>query len=131
MAGVSRCQGACPLRGAFGGLDRGFPGVFSSYTRIRTRLAVLDAGSTPSFYHQTTKEGPMDPLCCLVEMAGVEPASKSISERLSPSAAACCCFAHPSPYGKLGARYPVDTLTLPGAYARGPCMVDARFSDCR
>ena len=33
--------------------------------------------------------------------------------------------------GKLGARYPVDTLTLPGDHARGPCMVDAGFSDCR
>ena len=28
---------------------------------------------------------------------GVEPTSKSISERLSPSAADCFCFAHPSP----------------------------------
>ena len=28
---------------------------------------------------------------------GVEPTSKSISERLSPSAAGCCFFAHPSP----------------------------------
>lgn len=33
----------------------------------------------------------------MVEMVGVEPTSKSISEGLSPSAAACCCFAHPSP----------------------------------
>ncbi len=30
-----------------------------------------------------------------------------------------------------GLRYPVDTLTLPGDHARGPCMVDAGFSDCR
>ena len=67
----------------------------------------------------------------LVEMVGVEPTSKSISERLSPSAAACCCFAYPSPYGKLGARYPVDTLTLPGDHARGPCMHDAGFLRCR
>ena len=33
----------------------------------------------------------------MVEMVGVEPTSKSISERLSPSAADCFCFAHPSP----------------------------------
>ena len=33
----------------------------------------------------------------MVEMVGVEPTSKSISERLSPSAAGCFWFAHPSP----------------------------------
>ena len=33
----------------------------------------------------------------LVEMVGVEPTSKSISERLSPSAADCFLFARPSP----------------------------------
>ena len=33
----------------------------------------------------------------MVEMVGVEPTSKSISERLSPSAAGCFYFAHPSP----------------------------------
>ena len=77
MVGESRRQGSSTGdAGARGVLDCGFPGVFSSYTRIRTHLAVLDVGSTPSFYHQTTKEGPMDPLCCLVEMAGVEPGSK-------------------------------------------------------
>ena len=33
-------------------------------------------GSIPSF-RQTTKEGPqLDPLCCLVEMTGIEPGSK-------------------------------------------------------
>ena len=33
----------------------------------------------------------------MVEMVGVEPTSKSISERLSPSAADCFCFTRPSP----------------------------------
>ena len=33
----------------------------------------------------------------MVEAVGVEPTSKSISEKLSPSAADCFCFAHPSP----------------------------------
>ena len=39
MAGESRGQGACPLRGAFGGLDSGFPGVHTS----------VHTGSEPSF----------------------------------------------------------------------------------
>ena len=30
-----------------------------------------------------------------------------------------------------GFRYPVDTLTLPGDHARGPCMHDAGFPCCR
>ena len=30
-----------------------------------------------------------------------------------------------------GLRYPVDTLTLPGDHARGPCMHDAGFPYCR
>jgi hypothetical protein len=30
-----------------------------------------------------------------------------------------------------GLRYPVDTLTLPGDHARGPCMHDAGFPCCR
>ena len=33
----------------------------------------------------------------MVEMVGVEPTSKNVSERLSPSAAGCFYFAHPSP----------------------------------
>ena len=68
----------------------------------------------------------------MVEMVGVEPTSKNVSERFSPSAADC--FLIRSPVAKAansGFRYPVDTLTLPGDHARGPCMHDAGFPCCR
>ena len=35
------------------------------------------------------------------------------------------------PTANSGFRYPVDTLTLPGDHARGPCMHDAGFLRCR
>ena len=42
-------------------LDRGFPGVLLSIHPDPNPPYALDVGSIPSF-HQTTKEGPMDPL---------------------------------------------------------------------
>ena len=37
----------------------------------------------------------------------------------------------PRQAASLGFRYPVDTLTLPGDHARGPCIHDAGFPGCR
>jgi len=39
VKGISRRQGACPLRGACGVLDYGFSGGISSSTQIRTLFA--------------------------------------------------------------------------------------------
>ena len=78
----------------------------------------LDVGSIPSF-RQTTKEGPLDPLCCLVETVGIEPTSKNISGRTSPSAAGYLIL----PAGRHTAdsmqTIPLGPLTLTGDRVRG------------
>ena len=62
MVGESRRQGSSTGgAGADGVLDCGFSGVYSSYTRIRTHLIVLDAGSTSIIFHQR-KTGPCGPI---------------------------------------------------------------------
>ena len=55
-------------------LDRGFPGVLLSIHPDPNPPYALDVGSIPSF-RQTTKEGRLDPLCCLVSHARFELAS--------------------------------------------------------
>ena len=70
--GISRRQGSSSgCAGAAASLTAVFRVSASAYTRIRTHLIILDVGSIPSF-HQTTKEGPLDPLCCLVDERVVE-----------------------------------------------------------
>ena len=49
VKGISRCQGACPLRGACGVLDCGFRGGFTSSTPIRTLLLSVKLTSRVSF----------------------------------------------------------------------------------
>ena len=117
--GISRRQGSSSgCAGAAASLTAVFRVSASAYTRIRTHLIILNVGSIPSF-HQTTKEGPLDPLCCLVETVGIEPTSKNISGRTSPSAAGFLFL----PAGRHAAdsmqTIPLGPLTLTGGRVRG------------
>ena len=67
----------------------------------------------------------------MVEMAGVEPASKSISGRLSPSAFVYLILPICTSHNRLTYGYPVRSLTLPGDHAKGFCINDARSLACR
>jgi len=58
----------------------------------------------------------------MVESVGVEPTSKNISERLSPSAAVRYYFARPAPNRQTWSSLSRRSLTLPGAHARFSCI---------
>lgn len=53
----------------------------------------MDVGSPPSFLCTTKREPFRLSFCDVVEMVGVEPTSKNISEELSPSAVSALSFA--------------------------------------
>lgn len=53
----------------------------------------MDVGSPPSFLCITKREPFRLSFCDMVEMVGVEPTSKNISEELSPSAVSALSFA--------------------------------------
>lgn len=53
----------------------------------------MDVSSPPPFLCTTKREPFRLSLCNMVEMVGVEPTSKNISEELSPSAASVLSFA--------------------------------------
>ena len=130
MAGESRCQGSSTgCAGAIGVLDCGFPGVFSSYTRIRTHFAVLDAGSTFIIFHQ--RKQTLAGLFCWWRWRESNPRPRVFPKDLLRAQPVAIASLTRRQWANSGFRYPVDTLTLPGAYARGPCIADAGFSGCR
>ena len=112
----------------FCGFERGL-NMFEIGITKNSKILFLQAKCQKSL--QTKGPGQSWPEPILVEAVGFEPTSKSISERLSPSAADTLELAHVASRQQTTQSLSRCSLTLPGAHARFSCIIDARSVTCR
>ena len=97
-----------------------------SYTRIRTHFAFLDV----VFRFSTNKKWPLRAFL-LVETVGVEPTSKNVSGRFSPSAADSLIFTFPAVCQQTAVRLSRNVPELPGFHSGVSCIYEAGLPICR